>query len=78
MRLVAGACPSLTDEVMAKLEGQGVKRVADLMLRDCEELAREASVSYRVGFTCWITSCSLEINAKPALLRWVYLGPRLY
>ncbi|XP_063846015.1 DNA repair protein RAD51 homolog 4-like isoform X1 [Scylla paramamosain] len=49
MRLAAGACPSLTGEVVAKLEAQGVRGVRDLMLRDCEDLAREASVSYRVG-----------------------------
>ncbi|KAK8381450.1 hypothetical protein O3P69_018497 [Scylla paramamosain] len=47
MRLAAGACPSLTGEVVAKLEAQGVRGVRDLMLRDCEDLAREASVSYR-------------------------------
>ncbi|MPC34419.1 DNA repair protein RAD51 4 [Portunus trituberculatus] len=49
MRLSAWACPSLTDEVVARLEAQGVRGVTDLMLRDCQDLAREASVSYRVG-----------------------------
>ncbi|XP_045123255.1 DNA repair protein RAD51 homolog 4-like [Portunus trituberculatus] len=47
MRLSAWACPSLTDEVVARLEAQGVRGVTDLMLRDCQDLAREASVSYR-------------------------------
>lgn len=47
MRLSVGMCPSLTAEVVEKLRAQGVKSVRELLLRDCEELARKASVSYR-------------------------------
>ena len=50
MRLSVGVCPSLTAEVMTKLEANGIKNITDLMLKDCEELARESLVSYRVSF----------------------------
>lgn len=55
MRLSVGMCPSLTAEVVARLEAQGVRSVRELLLRDCEDLAREASVSYRVRdwLSCW-------------------------
>lgn len=49
MRLAVGMCPSLTAEVVSKLEANGIRNMRDLMLKDCEELAREASISYRVG-----------------------------
>lgn len=48
MRLTAGLCPALTDEVMTKLKNAGIKTIIDFMLRDSETLARETSVSYKV------------------------------
>nr|XP_027237106.1 DNA repair protein RAD51 homolog 4-like [Penaeus vannamei] len=47
MRLTAGLCPALTDEVMTKLKNAGIKTIIDFMLRDSETLARETSVSYK-------------------------------
>ncbi|KAK4295646.1 hypothetical protein Pmani_031811 [Petrolisthes manimaculis] len=47
MRLTAGMCPALTQDVIEKLKECNIKNILDFMKTDPEALAMKASISYR-------------------------------
>ena len=46
--LRCGLCSSLTEEILAKLNDQGIRSVTDLITKDLEEVSLHSKLPYKV------------------------------